>query len=71
MEIRNRWDIYKMLIIEPDANFDNMFIDVMLSNLTRHFETISNGANCETGKRGLPNFMLRQIRDHTLCSKLE
>lgn len=51
-----------MLIYEPEANFNNMLIDVMLANLTTHFETISNGASCETGKRRLPNFMLRQRR---------
>lgn len=38
MTIRNRWDVFKVLIIEPDVNLSNMMIDMALTNLTAHFK---------------------------------
>lgn len=62
VKIQNRWDVYNVLIVEPETNFNNMMLDLMLSNLTTHFETILNNAECEPDKRGIPNFMKQQKR---------
>lgn len=62
IQIRNRWDAYKVMVIEPDVNSNNIIIDVLLTNLTTHFETILNEINCETNNRRLPNFATSKSR---------
>lgn len=54
MENRNRWDIFKILIIEPSTNLNDILIDVMIANLTSNYETILSNANCNTETRRKP-----------------
>lgn len=57
MTIRNQWDIFNLLTIEPEVKFENMLIDVMIANVTEHFEAVLSNASCEPKKRRRPKFM--------------
>lgn len=61
-KIRNRWEIFNILINEPEANLNNMMIDLMIANLTINFEFILKNAHCKTQQRKIPNFNLAQKR---------
>lgn len=61
-KVRNRWQIFNVLINEQDVNYNNMMIDLMIANLTANFEFILKNAHCNTGQRKIPNFNVSNKR---------
>lgn len=56
IEYRNRLDAYEILVVQPGVNLNNINIDLMIFNISTHFESILNNSNCEMEQRKVPNF---------------
>lgn len=70
MEMRNSFDIFKILIVEPNTNLNNINIDLMISNITVNFESILDKLDCETEDRKMPNFNVKHRRVRRSLGKM-